>query len=248
MPRAPKLPALHADASSRSAALALALAKVRSSPAWTTDVSETNLCMHHPPFGLRDTASRIKGILWNALPRRNSSEAGSRGGGGAGRNATKMIVEDGLVVSGRRLAGPRVPENETEMLEACLQLARLFKRITGRPTRPHHGTCAVVGSSGGLAGSGQGGLIDAHDAVYRFNSAPVGGPYEADVGNRTSVWVASHVPRLAASLPSAHRGSIALQPLDRYRALSHQRARPCTASTLGWVRVTWTRWGASGWA
>ena len=88
-----------------------------------------------------------------------------------------------------------------------------------------------------LAGSGQGGLIDAHDAVYRFNSAPVGGPYEADVGNRTSVWVAS-----------AHRGSIALQPLDRYRALSHQRARPCTASTLGWVRVTWTRWGASGWA
>lgn len=220
MPRAPKLSALRADASSRSAALALALAKVRSSPAWTTDVSETDLCMHHPPFGLRDTASRIKGILWNALPRRNSSEAGSRGGGGAGHNATKMIVEDGLVVSGRRLAGPRVPENETEMLEACLQLARLFKRITGRPTRPHHGTCAVVGSSGGLTGSGQGALIDAHDAVYRFNSAPVGGPYEADVGNRTSVWVASHVPWRAQARRIAALGASRLDSVTAVTSLS----------------------------
>jgi hypothetical protein len=189
MPRAPKLPALKAEVGSRQAALAIALARVRASAPWTADVSELELCMHHPPFGLRDQTGRIKGILWNALPRRNAS--------GEAANATLTRSSDGLLVSGRRLAGgtaTRLPENETETLQACLQLARLFKRITGRPSRVHYGTCAVVGSSGGLTGSGQGARIDAHDAIYRFNNAPVGGPYEADVGNRTSVWVASHVP------------------------------------------------------
>ena len=149
MPRAPRLPSLHAEAGSRQAALAIALARVRASAAWTADVGEAELCMHHPPFGLRDQTARIKGILWNAIPRRNTSSDAS--------NATVLRSSDGLLVSGRQLAGgstaTRLPENETEMLQACLQLAQLFKRITGRPSRIHHGTCAVVGSSGGLTGS-----------------------------------------------------------------------------------------------
>ena len=75
-----------------------------------------------------------------------------------------------------------------------MRLSQILRLTTGRPRRREHGTCAVVGSSGGLTGSLQGAAIDAHDAVYRFNTAPTGGPYHADVGNRTSVWVASHIP------------------------------------------------------
>jgi hypothetical protein len=226
MPRAPRLPSLHAETGSRQAALAIALARVRASAAWTADVGEAELCMHHPPFGLRDQSARIKGILWNAIPRHNTS--------GDASNATMLRSSDGLLVSGRRLAGggaaARPPENETEMLQACLQLAQLFKRITGRPSRVHHGSCAVVGSSGGLTGSGQGALIDAHDAVYRFNNAPVGGPYQVDVGNRTSVWVASHVPwrgqarrvaALTASRGTASEESAALYCFNPWLGACH---------------------------
>ena len=39
---------------------------------------------------------------------------------------------------------------------ACIQLAHVLKTMTGRPQRPVHGSCAVVGSSGGLTGRGQG--------------------------------------------------------------------------------------------
>ncbi|CAL4904194.1 unnamed protein product [Urochloa decumbens] len=47
-------------------------------------------------------------------------------------------------------------------------------------------TCAVVGNSGILLGSGRGAQIDAHDLVIRLNNARVAG-YAADVGAKTSV-------------------------------------------------------------
>ena len=78
--------------------------------------------------------------------------------------------------------------------ENCANLARTLQRVTGRPRRSTFSTCAVVGSSGGLRGSQQGMEIDEHEAVFRFNTAPTGGRYAADVGNRTSLWVASHIP------------------------------------------------------
>ena len=46
--------------------------------------------------------------------------------------------------------------------------------------------CAVVGSGGTLIGSGAGAAIDAHDVVFRFNLAPTGGQWAADVGTRTT--------------------------------------------------------------
>ncbi|XP_020749651.1 CMP-N-acetylneuraminate-beta-galactosamide-alpha-2,3-sialyltransferase 1-like isoform X2 [Odocoileus virginianus] len=49
-------------------------------------------------------------------------------------------------------------------------------------------TCAVVGNSKFLRGSGLGLKIDQHDVVLRMNQAPVQG-FEADVGKKTTVRV-----------------------------------------------------------
>ena len=63
---------------------------------------------------------------------------------------------------------------------------RLAHATVDAPRR--FGTCAVVGSGGTLSGSGSGEAIDAHDAVIRFNGAPIES-FAADVGRRTTVWV-----------------------------------------------------------
>ncbi|XP_028379415.1 CMP-N-acetylneuraminate-beta-galactosamide-alpha-2,3-sialyltransferase 2-like [Phyllostomus discolor] len=58
------------------------------------------------------------------------------------------------------------------------------------PSLGHRGssclTCAVVGNSRLLRGSGLGSAINQHDVVLRMNQAPVQG-FEADVGNVTTV-------------------------------------------------------------
>lgn len=55
------------------------------------------------------------------------------------------------------------------------------------PIFPPGATCAVVGSSGALTRGGHGRAIDAHRVVMRFNLAPAGGEWSADVGSRTTV-------------------------------------------------------------
>ncbi|KAJ1274287.1 hypothetical protein BS78_05G051300 [Paspalum vaginatum] len=59
----------------------------------------------------------------------------------------------------------------------------LSRRDRGRGRFP---TCAVVGNSGILLGSGRGPQIDAHALVIRLNNARVAG-FAADVGARTSL-------------------------------------------------------------
>lgn len=202
MPRAPKLAPL-AGFADQSAALALAVTRLRTESAWTTDAAAETLCELSPPFGIRDQLGRIRGILWSA-----------DGEGASGGARSQSESGDG----GRRLgrvAAP--PPNQTEVHEACLRLAHALKNFTSRPTPALYGSCAVVGSSGGLSGSGQGALIDSHDAVVRFNSAPTGGVYGADVGNRTSIWVASHIPwrgqaRRTATLPHEAAGLYCFNP------------------------------------
>jgi hypothetical protein len=153
-----------ARADDPQAALSLAVMRLRALPAWGVDSDIEQLCRQAPPFGIADAPDRIHSALWSVPEERNASMAL--------RNNT----------------------SPGSAARACVQLGQVIHRVTGRPRRTAFSTCAVVGSSGGLKGSRQGELIDAHDAVVRFNTAPTGGQYAADVGNRTSLWVASHVP------------------------------------------------------
>ncbi|NXS97562.1 SIA4B sialyltransferase, partial [Jacana jacana] len=73
-------------------------------------------------------------------------------------------------------------------------------------------TCAVVGNSGRLKGSGHGRQIDAHDCVLRMNRAKIAG-FELDVGLRTT----HHFmyPESAVDLgPGVHLVLIPFKPLD----------------------------------
>lgn len=174
VPAARRLPQHHAD--DRHAGLSLAVMKLRAQSPWCADTAADTLCQHKPPFGILDSLDRIRGALWTAGERSNSSSRAETAGSTApGATATA--------------------DAQTASLEhECARLAAALQRSTSRPSQTTFGTCAVVGSSGGLSGSGQGAQIDAHDAVFRFNTAPVGGRYMDDVGNRTTVWVASHAP------------------------------------------------------
>ena len=66
-------------------------------------------------------------------------------------------------------------------------LARVQRaqRNASQPLRCRFATCAVVGSSGNLRDRQFGPSIDAHEAVFRVNAAPVIG-YERAVGTRTT--------------------------------------------------------------
>ncbi|XP_073003811.1 sialyltransferase-like protein 1 [Typha latifolia] len=83
------------------------------------------------------------------------------------------------------------------------QLVELIKRPVdlhyGYPdTRRPYATCAVVGNSGVLLGSGHGDVIDGHDLVIRLNNARTAG-FARDVGSKTSLaFVNSNVLHLCS--------------------------------------------------
>mgnify|MGYP001803257427 CR=1 FL=1 len=47
-------------------------------------------------------------------------------------------------------------------------------------------SCAIVGNSGSLLMDSMGNDIDNHDAIFRFNNAPVGNELARFVGSKTS--------------------------------------------------------------
>jgi hypothetical protein len=97
--------------------------------------------------------------------------------------------------------------------------AALRARLPTRDLKErYYRSCAVVGSGGRLRRAGHGQAIDSHEFVIRFNGAPAGGGWAADVGRRTSLSVLADVattaciegkarqPTLAAGAPGVERG------------------------------------------
>ena len=66
-----------------------------------------------------------------------------------------------------------------------------FLRTAKGPVERTFNSCAVVGNSGTLQQHAHGTEIDAHDAVIRVQTAPVGGMHAAYAGRRTTLWVRS---------------------------------------------------------
>lgn len=98
-------------------------------------------------------------------------------------------------------------------------------------------TCAVVGSGGGLRGSGLGREIDAHELVVRLNGAPTVGPISRDVGGRTTLRIATHSPyrqwRRGSSARARRGGSAAARRAASRSALGASLAVYCHNAWVG---------------
>ncbi|KAL1504173.1 hypothetical protein AB1Y20_010582 [Prymnesium parvum] len=84
----------------------------------------------------------------------------------------------------------RLANRTREHMNLCYRYAERLQqnaRLGTRPPTPRNQSCAVVGSSGTLSGSGHGRLIDSHQLVMRFNAAPAGGRWAMDVGEKTTL-------------------------------------------------------------
>ena len=64
----------------------------------------------------------------------------------------------------------------------------LREALPGRVERERYASCALVGSSGSLLNYDLGPEIDSHEAIFRFNNAPVKG-FEKYVGSKTTFQV-----------------------------------------------------------
>ena len=153
--------------------------RVKQTPPFLADAAASDLCEHRPPFGLLDKPSRMSAIA--ALAASYGLEPGVATGAG-GRLADGRAA----IPKGREAASA----NESRSL--CAAVATALLAASGRPRRASLGSCAVVGSAGGLFGSSSGEEIDSHESVIRFNNAPAGGRFGDHVGRRTSLFVAPH--------------------------------------------------------
>lgn len=82
--------------------------------------------------------------------------------------------------------------------------------------------CAVVGSSSKLLNARQGALIDAHDAVFRFNLAPTRG-FEASVGAKETIRIGGSEDLLKVDRHAAER--VALFLISRRRQCQTRMSR-----------------------
>ncbi|NXO02475.1 SIA4B sialyltransferase, partial [Rhinopomastus cyanomelas] len=124
---------------------------------------------------------------------------------GAPRELSSDVVQWWLTLQGAPSA--------IQLQDIIQQLFTVLRAPTGSVWDPSRcRTCAVVGNSGWLKGSGHGLRIDAHDWVLRMNRAKIAS-FELDVGMRTT----HHFmyPESAVNLgPGIHLVLIPFKPLD----------------------------------
>ena len=172
------VPMADAAASHSGTRLGRLAGRLTVAPAFLADEkNHSALCATKPPFGLASDRGQL--------------EAALRVGLNVSKNASAALN------AGRSLQ------------QICLHLAAVLERRTvgwssKRGVAALYRSCAVVGSGGGLQGSGHGARIDRADAVFRFNNAPVAG-FGADVGNRTTFMVGSHKPWITGVSRSGNR-------------------------------------------
>ena len=166
-----------------------------SAPLLLHEESAAALCAHRPPFGLLAEKGTLDGHLKGLGLRSEAAEAaGTAPRGGAAATARRRV-------RGRRRARRS-------------QRALSTTRRWWRRRRP------VGGGGGGGGGTVRGGglgrhadrqragaAIDGHDVVFRFNLAPTGGQWAADVGTRTTQIASS-----TASRARVRRGSTRAAP------------------------------------
>ncbi|PKU44153.1 cmp-n-acetylneuraminate-beta-galactosamide-alpha- -sialyltransferase 2-like [Limosa lapponica baueri] len=124
---------------------------------------------------------------------------------GAAHELSSDVVQWWLTLQGH--------PNGVQLQDIIQQLFSVLPALTGSVWNSSHcRTCAVVGNSGRLKGSGHGLRIDAHDWVLRMNRAKITG-FELDVGTRTT----HHFmyPESAVDLgPGVHLVLVPFKPLD----------------------------------
>ena len=176
----PSAAPLAADESASAAGGGGAAARRRalnlSAPLLLHEESAAALCAHRPPFGLLAEKSTLDGHLKGLGLRSEAAEAAGtapRGGAAARSRAAASARTAACTTLAARYVhdAPVVGGGGGRSAAAAAAAA---------------GRCAVVGSGGTLIGSGAGAAIDAHDVVFRFNLAPTGGQWAADVGTRTT--------------------------------------------------------------
>jgi hypothetical protein len=129
---------------------------------------------------------------------------------------------------------PPLPQDAFGDVDATEAFAYFRGRSSIFPMGPRLLSCAVVGASGNLRGSGFGREIDAHDVVMRINLAPTHG-FEEDVGGRTTHYlvtqlvlgtiletggpqgVSRHMDERMASLASGASWLLVFRPFDTDR-------------------------------
>uniref|UniRef100_A0A8C8AAW1 CMP-N-acetylneuraminate-beta-galactosamide-alpha-2,3-sialyltransferase 2 n=1 Tax=Otus sunia TaxID=257818 RepID=A0A8C8AAW1_9STRI len=124
---------------------------------------------------------------------------------GAAHELSSDVVQWWLTLQG--------PPSGGQLQAIIQQLFTVLRAPTsGMWDTSHCRTCAVVGNSGRLKGSGHGLRIDVHDWVLRMNRAKIAG-FELDVGMRTT----HHFmyPESAVNLgPNIHLVLVPFKPLD----------------------------------
>ena len=134
---------------------------------------------------LRPPAASKAGARANATERGRTNARGTEADGPAGReDGGRTKPARNAFRSGAYAMHTLVGRYKRDMDERTMDRDERARRPTQR-----FGSCAVVGNSGRLLEHAHGAAIDQHDAVFRLNNAPAGGPWLSHVGNKTTVAV-----------------------------------------------------------